>query len=77
VVATGITLMLVMPVTVPTPLLMLSVVVLLVVHERTAAAPDVKIDGVAMKLDMAGGRTTVTVNCAVDVTPEALVAVSV
>jgi hypothetical protein len=56
---------------------MLRVVVLLVVHERIAAAPDVKIDGVAMKLDMAGGRTTVTVNCAVDVTPATLVAVSV
>jgi hypothetical protein len=69
--------MLVMPVTVPTPLLMLRVVVLLVVHERTAAAPDGKIDGVAIKLEIAGGGITVTVNCAVDVTPAALVAVSV
>jgi len=77
VVAAGVTLTLAEPVTVPTPLSMLRVVVLLVVHERIAAAPDVKIDGVAMKLDMAGGRTTVTVNCAVDVTPATLVAVSV
>lgn len=67
------------PVTVPalTPLSMPTVVAFVTTHERTAVAPDTRVDGVAIKLEIAGAATTVTVTFAVDATPAALVAVSV
>jgi hypothetical protein len=76
-VALGITVMLVAPVTVPTPPSMLRLVALLVVHERTEVAPEVMVDGVAIKLEMDGARTTLTANLAVDTVPVELVAVNV
>lgn len=75
-VAVGVTLTLV-PVTVPTPLLMLNVVAFVTAHERTVETPDIKADGVAIKLEIVGAGTTVTVAFAVDASPAALVAVSV
>jgi len=53
------------------------VVAFVTTHERTAVAPDTRVDGVAIKLEIAGAATTVTVTFAVDATPAALVAVSV
>jgi hypothetical protein len=56
---------------------MLNVAAFVTVHERTALTPDIKLDGVAIKLEIVGAGTTVTVTVAVDVMPAALVAVRV
>jgi hypothetical protein len=55
----------------------LNVVAFVTAHERTVGEPDATVEGVAIKLEIAGAGTTVTVAFAVAASPAALVAVRV
>ena len=76
VVAAGLTAVLV-PVTVPTALSMESEVAFEADQDSVVLVPAVIVAGDAVKLEIEGAATTVTVTCLVAVAPTELVAVSV